>query len=440
MPASVTFAAASLFLFAGSPPAATAAKPNLVLLLADDLGYGDLGCFGHMAIQSPHLDKLARGGLKLTACYAAAPVCSPSRASIITGQTPYRQGIVDWIPANSGVFLKKDAPSIARLLRAAGYRTAHVGKWHLNSRMDGTEPTPGDHGFEHWFSTQNNAAPTHQNPINFFRNGKKAGPLKGNSSTLIVDEALRWLGTVKDDPFALFVWFHAPHEPIAAPEEWLRKYSTQETTKRQFCACISLMDHEIGRLLKALGERKVRDNTLVFFTSDNGPETLKRYKGAERSHGSPGPYRGMKLHLTEGGIRVPGILSWPGRIKAGHVSSEPVCGVDVLPTFCELAGIKQPAGVPCDGASFVPLFTGKAIVRRTPLYWQYDRALGPWKVALRSGRWKLLADAKLTRTTLHDLEDDPTESRNVAATQPKRARELLTAMKRLHAEVNPKKE
>lgn len=415
-------------------------KPSIVFILCDDLGYGDLGCFGHKIIKTPHLDKLAAGGLRMTSFYSPSPVCSPSRAGYLTGRNPNRAGIRDWIPLNSGIYLKKTDPSVAKLLKAGGYRTAHVGKWHLNSKMDGTEPTPGDHGFDHWFSTQNNAAPTHQNPVNFIRNGKKVGKLTGNSSTLIVDEAIRWLGSIKDEPFVLFVWFHAPHEPVATPEAWTKKYSDiKEPTKRTYYGSVSLMDHEVGRLLKHLDDKKKRDNTLVFFTSDNGPETLNRYKGAQRSHGSPGPLRGMKLHMHEAGYRVPAILSWPGKTKAGTVTSEAIGGVDLLPTLLEAAGIEPGASVKFDGTSFLPVLQGKSITRKVPLYWQYDRAISkPYVASVRIGAYKLLADAKLKKLALFDLEKDIGEKMDLAEKEPRRVKTLADALGKMYRDINGK--
>jgi arylsulfatase A len=415
-----------------------AARPNLVYILCDDLGYGDLGCFASPVIKTPHLDHLAASGMKLTHCYAASPVCSPSRAGILTGRIPNRYGIRDWIPANSGIYLPRSEVTVAKLLRATGYRTGHVGKWHLNSTMDGSEPTPGNHGFDHWFATQNNASPSHENPVNFVRNRKPVGPLVGNSSTLIMDEAIRFLHAGKDQPFVLFVWFHAPHEPVATPEAFTRLYADiDDPTKRIYYGSVSLVDHEVGRLLKELDELKLRDNTFLMFTSDNGPETLRRYKGAERSHGSPGPLRGMKLHVHEGGYRVPGIVSWPGHTRPGQVCAEPVCGLDVLPTLCELAGVKPPADRAFDGASMLPIFDGKPVARATPLYWQYDRAIStPWKVTLRQGSWKLLADGKLEKFALYNLEEDVAEAKDWAARQPERVQAMAAEMRRLHREIN----
>jgi arylsulfatase len=435
--------AASLFLFlapfaaAAEPP--KSGKPNIVVILSDDLGYGDLGCFGHPTIQTPHLDQLAKDGLRLTACYSSAPVCSPSRAGLFTGRQPYRYGIRDWIPANSGIFLPRRETTVASLLRATGYRTALAGKWHLNSKMDGTEPTPGDHGFDHWFATQNNADPTHQNPTNFVRNGQRVGPLQGNSSTLIVDEALTFLKGVKDQPFALFVCFHAPHEIVATPTEYENRYRGEaDQTVRTYYGCVTLMDHEIGRLLKELDDRGLRDSTFVFFTSDNGPETLNRYKTANHSHGSAGPLRGMKLQLTEGGIRLPGIVRWPGHIQAGRESAEPVWNIDLLPTLCGLAGASVPTDRFLDGADLRPLFAGKPIERKAPLYWQYDKALADWKVALRKGDWKLLADGKLERFALYNVAEDLGEKKDLAAdpAQAERLTELRRELQRMHQQIN----
>jgi arylsulfatase A len=411
-------------------------RPNLLILFTDDQGYGDAGFQGHAELKTPHLDKLAASGLRLTHCYASAPVCSPSRAGLLTGQHPYRHNIRDWIPPNSGIYLPKTAPSWPRLLKAAGYRTALVGKWHLNSKMDGSEPTPADLGFDYWFATQNNAAPSHENPTNFVRNGKPVGPLKGNSSQLIVDEALEWLKAGKpEQPFVLFVWFHAPHEPVAVSEVWTKPYAELEPeNRRQYLGSITCLDDAIGRLLSELERTKQRQRTLIFFSSDNGPETLKRYKGAQRSYGTPGKLRGMKLHLTEGGIRVPGILAWPGTIQPG-TSAVPVSNVDLLPTACELAGVRLPA-VPLDGVSLVPLFTGQPLKRAVPLYWQYDRALGSFTAALRDGDWKLLADAKREKLALYHLGDDPSESRDRASDKPDELARLRKLLDERHRAIN----
>jgi len=417
---------------------AAAPKSNFVIILCDDLGYGDLSCYGHPVIRTPNLDRLAREGLRLSACYAAAPVCSPARAGMLTGRTPQRCGIYDWIPEGSPMHLRASEVTIPTLLRSAGYATCFVGKWHSNGLFNSPEqPQPGEHGFGYWFATQNNARPSHHNPVNFVRNGRPVGLLEGYSSALIVDEAISWLKTRdRDRPFCVFVWFHTPHEPIATAEEFVGHYPDVRPRERaDYYGNVTQMDHEVGRLLSTVDELELRDSTFVMFTSDNGPETLNRYRTASRSYGSPGPLRGMKLHLYEGGIRVPGIIRWPGRTRPGQVSDEPINGTDVLPTLCAIAGIPVPADRTLDGASILPIFQGKPIDRKVPLYWQYDRAIGQPKVAMRERDWKILANAALSQFELYDLRADPGETTNLATRHPQRLKAMAARLRRLHSEI-----
>ena len=413
-------------------------QPNIVIVLCDDLGYGDLACYGHPHIQTPNLDALARQGMRLTACYAAAPVCSPSRAGMLTGRTPYRCGVYDWIPPGNAMHLRGRERTVATLLREASYDTCHVGKWHCNGKFNSPEqPQPGDHGFNHWFATQNNAHPTHQDPDNFVRNGRPVGKLQGNSSDLIAREAIDWLNDDWDRsrPFCLFVWFHAPHEPIATSPEFMDMYEGHE--EAIYFGNVTQMDYACGHLMKALDDMRLRDETFVMFTSDNGPETLKRYRGAHRSFGSPGPLRGMKLHLYEGGIRVPGIVRWPGRTKPGATSAEPTNGTDVLPTLCDIAGIPVPTDRPIDGTSILPMLANKRLQRRVPLYWRYDRALSkPFTVALRQGDWKILANTALTQFELYNLRKDIAEKHNLAQSEPQQLERMKEALAKLHAEID----
>ncbi len=210
--------------------AAEIKRPNIVVVLADDLGYGDLACYGNKVVKTPNLNRFAREGLRLISYYAAAANCSPSRAGLLTGRTPTRIGIQDWIPMLSPMHMRKEEITIAALLRKAGYATAHVGKWHLNGMFNlPGQPQPDDHGFEHWFSTQNNALPNHRNPYNFVRNGIPVGEVEGYSSKILVDEAARWLTKLRDPakPFFLYVCFHEPHEPIATDKRFTDMYRSR---------------------------------------------------------------------------------------------------------------------------------------------------------------------------------------------------------------------
>lgn len=407
---------------------AEAVRPNIVVIVADDMGYGDLGCFGHPRIRTPALDRMAKEGVRFTSFYSGAPICSPSRAALFTGRHPYRVGVRDWIDHDTGVFMPRSEVTIARLLKDVGYTTGLSGKWHLNSRFNSTEPTPGDFGFDHWFATQNNAP--HIDPGNYVRDGEKVGPIKGADSTLIVDDALRFIAGAGDRPFALFVTFHAPHEQVAAPEEYTAMYAdVDDPTKRDYYGSISLVDAEVGRLLAGLDGRGLRERTLVLFTSDNGPQELLGYPKAIHSHGSAGPLRGHKLSMYEGGYRVPAILRWPGRARPGTESAEPVGFVDLLPTLGTLAGAPLPADRTLDGVNILPVLDGRPLDRPHPLAWQFDFAKeGPWTISLRRGPWKLLADARRERFALYNLVDDVGERRDLAAERPDLVKELRSEL------------
>ncbi len=448
---------------AASQRAFTASRPpNILIALCDDLGYGDLGCYGHPAIRTPNLDTLAGEGMRFTDFYSAAPVCSPSRAGLLTGLTPNRCGIYDWIPEKSPVHLRRQETTWARVLRDAGYATCLSGKWHLNGLFNSPQqPQPGDHGFQHWFATQNNALPTHENPTNFVRDGKAVGPLQGYSSEVIVSEAAQWLeGQDGKQPFCLFVAFHSPHETIATGDEFTDMYrQATEKTKAQYYGNVTQMDREFGRLMSTLQKRGLRDNTMVLFSSDNGPETLNRYPGAARSHGSAAPMRSMKLSLYEGGYRVPGMVRWPDNVKPAQVSATPVCALDVMPTLCEMAGVAAPKARILDGNSLVPLLHGKPLKRRgRPLHWHYFNALDRPRAAMRDGDWKILGmpaapagrspgssfkpgdmeyirGMELTHFELYNLKDDPSETKNLAATEKKRLAAMRETLLWLHEEV-----
>jgi arylsulfatase A len=422
---------------AGFAPAASAAdKPNLVVFLADDLGWGDLGCYGNAVIKTPHLDRFAAEGMRFTQCYAASAVCSPSRSAILTGRTPYRNGVFTWIPEGRDIHLRRSEVTVARLLKEQGYATCHVGKWHLNAKFNSPEqPQPNDHGYDWWMATQNNAAPSHKNPVNFVRNGKPVGPMEGFSAQLVVDEGIEWLKTHRDPkkPFLLMVWTHEPHLPIESDPKFQALYpGIDDADQRQHHGNVSQLDDAFGRLMRTLDEMKLADDTLVFFTSDNGPEGAGD-KG--RTRGSTGGLRGRKRAVYEGGIRVPGIARFPGRIKAGTVSQEPVIGSDLFVTLAKLGGAAVPTDRVIDGADLAPVFAGKPAERSRPMYWRCAIAPGEFKTALRDGDWKIVADETLTKFELFHLGRDPKETEELSAKETAKLAELTDKLRKLNAEI-----
>jgi arylsulfatase A len=420
----------------GQPTAAN--RPNIVIFLADDLGYGDLGCYGHPVMKTPNLDQFAKQGLRLTQCYSACPVCSPSRSAILTGRTPYRNGVFTWIPANSDIHLRKTEITLPTLLKKAGYTTCHVGKWHLNGKFNSPDqPQPNDHGYDYWLGTQNNAAPSHKDPTNFVRNGKPAGKLEGYSAVLVAEEAANWLKNQRDakKPFFLAVWTHEPHLPIESDPRFQGLYPDlvkADPDKAQHHGDVSQVDHAFGLVMKTLDDLKLADNTIVFFTSDNGPEG-DGVKG--RTRGSTGGLRGRKRAVYEGGIRVPGIIRWPGHIKPNSESDQPVIGSDIFPTVCALTGVALPNDRPIDGTSLLPLFEGKSIERKIPLYWRYHAAPGDRKIAMRQGDWKIVSDVGLSKFELYNLKDDPRETTDLAGKEKDRLEAMKKTLIQLNAEI-----
>jgi len=430
-------------------------RPNVVVILCDDLGFGDLQCYGHPYIQTPNLDRLATEGIRFTNFYSAAPVCSPSRVGLLTGRSPNRAGVYDWIPEAKGtndakpdarelVHMQQHEVTLPQLLQAAGYATCMAGKWHCNSAFNtAAQPQPGDAGFDHWMATQNNAAPSHQNPRNFVRNGELVGETNDFSCQVVVNEAVTWLSQQTSDhpdqPFFMYLAFHEPHEPVASPPELVEQYKSVavEDGQAQYFANVHNIDLAVGRLLEQLTQLKLRDNTLIVFSSDNGPETLRRYKTGDRSWGRTGILRGVKLHTHDGGFHVAGIMNWPAGIQKPGTEHSVTSSLDLLPTVCELTNAKLPPDRALDGISLVPLLTSGEIPERTkPLVWAYYNAINDARVAMRHGPWKVLArlnsgrfpryenltpprlaearEAELTDFEIYNLADDPGETLNLA--------------------------
>tara|TARA_R110002096_G_scaffold269404_6_gene463213 strand:+ start:1032 stop:2468 length:1437 start_codon:yes stop_codon:yes gene_type:complete len=438
------------------PRIAASSSPNIIVVLADDLGYGDLGCYGNSEVHTPNLDQFATEGLRFTDCYSAAANCSPSRAGLMTGRTPWRLGIHNWIPMMSPMHVKETEITIATLLKGAGYDTCHVGKWHLNGMFNlPGQPQPNDHGFDHWFSIQNNALPNHRNPYNFVRNGIPVGPIEGYSAEIVTDEAIRWLETEEktERPFFLFVCYSEPHEPVATAERHTQLYADKEDpAERALLGNITQLDEGFGRLMKAVDDLGLREDTLVLFTSDNGPAITGRHP-----YGSAAPLRAKKGYLREGGIRVPGLLRWPGVTSPDSVCKEPVSGVDLLPTLCAISNIAVPDDRAIDGTSWLPLFNDETLDRENPLYWHFLRAKGSVKVAIREGDWKLVARidqpdlkpsggitqedieyqtrAQLTDFSLYQLTSDIGETTDLKDTEAERFNAMKHTLVSMYEEV-----
>jgi arylsulfatase A-like enzyme len=292
------------------------------------------------------------------------------------------------------------------------------------------QPQPDAHGYDWWLATQNNAAPSHAFPANFVRNGTAIGKVDDYSAPFIAKEAVMWLREKRDaeKPFFLAVWTHEPHDPIASAERYEKLHAAlADPEERTYRANITQLDDAFGTVMKALDEQGVADNTLVFFTSDNGPEGAGD-KGPGR--GLAGNLRGRKRSMYEGGHRVPGIVRWPGKIESGTVSDVPVIGSDFFPTALTAAGVEPPAGVTLDGVNLLPAFAGKPAERPRPLYWRWGGM-----VAYREGPWKIVVDEKLEKPELYDLGGDVAERTDLAARDPERLAAMMTRLRATTAEL-----
>jgi arylsulfatase A len=353
--------------------------PNVITLLVDDLGYRDIGCYGG-PVNTPVLDTLAAEGVRFTDFHSGAPVCSPSRATFLTGRNHIRAGVYSVLSEQRHkMHLLRSETTLAEVLKGEGFGTAHFGKWHLGMPVHGrSNPTPSDHGFDYWFGLVNGAHPSHKDPTNFLRNGKPVGPMKGYSCQLVVDEAIDWIekhGT--DAPFFINIWFNEPHAVIAAPDEIVSEYGSLNDQAAIYNGTIDNTDRAIGRLVTKLKELGELDNTIIHYSSDNGSYRQER----------SGELRGKKGSHHEGGHRVPGIFYWKRKIIGGRVEKEPAGAVDLLPTICGLLGIEKPKNVFLDGSDLTPLLTGTGkFERHQPLFWMNGSTM-----ALRIGSHTLLA-------------------------------------------------
>ncbi len=423
-------------------------RPNILLIYVDDLGYGDLGSFGHPVIQTPNIDRLASEGMTLTNYYAPSALCSPSRAGLLTGRIPYRTGIKSWIPEGTDIYLHDEEITLAEVLKSAGYATAIVGKWHLNSDLGSKdEPQPTDQGFDYFYGHNAFQIPTNHNPINIYRNGELLDAQEGYTADLYADEAIAWLQ--KQDsgtPFFLYLSMAEPHTTFENPAAYNQMYAgytdgeiipipsgldriPTETLKPrgpgEYYANITYMDAQLGRVLAALEHSGAKKNTIIVFTSDNGPVTSQWLQWFEvNAHGSTGGYRGRKHFLYEGGIKVPAIISYPGVIEPGSSSDQPLVGMDFFVTLAELGGGTVPVDRPIDGISIEPLFNGGEWPTRQ-MFWALD-SMSELEYAVREGAWKLMLDRNQEPKELYDLSNDPLEFFNLITDENKKAQHLLT--------------
>lgn len=427
-----------------NPDGDLGARPvNILYIMADDLGYGDVSCYGGEGVETPNIDALARAGMKATKCYAGAAVCTPSRACVLTGNYPLRFGIRKHFE-DKDEHLPANVRTLPRLLKSVGYATAHVGKWHLggvrqvdiDARKEGKMANPGpmQHGFDHYLASIEDTATRHKLVYELkslyreggkyqFRDDANAEPSEQHITDLQTDEAIRLMRQFQEagKPFYLNLWYDAPHTPYEpAPEPHLSRYAQRGTTGDQllFRSMVSHLDTNVGRLVSFLKESGLYENTLIVFTSDNGPA----YQGV------PGAFKGGKTDLHEGGLRVPFIAVWEGHIPAASLMPYPMHFADLLPTFCEVAGIHQ-IGQSIDGKSQWAQWQHpdqqpggeRLLLWQQDIYPKMQQPLPkpePYATLVaRKGKWKLLATPEQP-LELFDLETDPREIHNLLVDEP----------------------
>jgi arylsulfatase A len=415
-------------------PAATKQqkKPNIVFILIDDMGWPDVACYGSKFHETPNIDRLASEGMKFTDAYAACPVCSPTRASIMAGQYPARVGITDFIPGHWRPYEKLIVPenrlqlplesvTLGEVFKQQGYSTCHIGKWHLG----GKGYSPDKQGFDKVPLGVKN------------RNDKQVSGF--------TDEAIKFIEEKKQEPFFLYLSHHSVHIKLEAPEELVNKYKRKPkpptgVNNPIYAAMVEHLDTHTGRLLKKLDDLGLAENTIVIFFSDNGGlhQAYGGYKGPKQIVSTNAPLRDEKGTLYEGGIREPLIVRWPGAIKAGAECSVPVTSVDFYPTFLDIVGAKAP-NQPLDGESILPLLRQTGTLDRDAIFWHYphyhhSRPAG----AIREGNYKLIEFYEDGKLELYDLTQDIGEKKNLAAEMPRKAAQLQQKLARWRRSVKAK--
>ncbi|MBM3474978.1 MAG: sulfatase [Armatimonadetes bacterium] len=428
-------------------------RPNFVIFYTDDQGYGDLSCMGATDFRTPHLDALAASGVRFTDWYSNSPVCSPSRASLLTGRYPVHAGVRSILAGHrQATGLTPEVPTIAGALKKLGYRTAMFGKWHLGVAE---ECRPHHHGFDEWFGflagcidyyshifywgMSGQQDPVHdlwENGVEIWENGRYF-------TEMITERAVRWLNRVADDdaPFFLFVPYNAPHYPMHAPQRYLDRFPDLPWDRQIMAGMLSAVDDSVGEILETLSRHGLRDNTLAFFQSDNGPsrETRNWLDGTPDPYygGSAGKLKGHKFSLYEGGIRMPALMSWPARIPSGRVIGEVGAAMDIFPTLLSAAGVGA-EGYHVDGQDVLSMVTNGAPSPHQRLFWEQGN-----QTAVRQGNWKLVLNGQLVEGAppedavhLSDLEEDMGERVNLAEREPAVTAELKAAAEAWRADTD----
>lgn len=440
--------------FAKASAENAASKPNVIIILTDDLGYGDVGCYGAPDVKTPVMDRLAKEGVRCTDGYAMFPVCSPSRAALLTGRYPARFGPTyeDYYGGGSPELDPVKHPTIGQMMNDAGYRTACFGKWNVSNR----DRTPANSfGFDTWVGLHlNHDYYTHKlvanGELDMYKDGKPYPDREGVwSDTIFADEAIKFIKTTVTqnkkegtrNPFLIYLTFQAPHTPIQDPD--VPMDPPQEKNRATLVKMIERLDMEIGRVMTALDDQKVAENTLVIVTSDNG---------GEQEVGRNLPLSGAKQMLKEGGVRVPFILRWPGVLPEGRVFSEPVTAMDLAATVAAAGGANAPVGKPFDGVDLLPALTGKGkIDPDRPIFFR-RRAVVAWKgqnsvrqSAVRKGDWKYLRTyipagggqfADKYSEALYNLKDDIGEEKDLSAVNPEKLQELSALLDKWETEMS----